>query len=177
MSDSIPADLKAVFEDTADPGALFQKLMPVYGQAVSADRSLLFLYEPDAKMARCVAAWQAKPEWAMDRPMEGWEAMPDNLAEEDPMFAEAMVNPEALYIDDVLNAPPEVLNGPYEVENFKHLALVHAPLLEGGKLYGILEPCTMAAPRAWTDHDKAVTAWTQAQLLPLAKRYIAQEFS
>ena len=36
---------------------------------------------------------------------------------------------------------------------------------------------TMAAPRAWTDHDKAVTAWTQAQLLPLAKRYIASVFS
>ena len=173
MSDSIPADLKAVFEDTSNLEALFQKLMPVYGKEVSADRSLLFLYEPGQKMARCVAAWQAKPEWAMDRPMDSWEAMPD----EDPMFAEAMVNPVALYIDDVLNAPPEVLNGPYEVENFKHLALVHAPLLEDGKLYGILEPCTMAAPRVWTDHDKAVTAWTQEQLLPLAKRYIADAFS
>ncbi len=177
MSDAISAELKSVFEDTSDLGALFQALMPVYGREVGADRSLLFLYEPDQKMARCVAAWQAKPEWAMDRPMDGWEAMPDNLADEDPMFAEAMVNPVALYIDDVLNAPPEVLNGPYEVENFKHLALVHAPLLEDSKLYGILEPCTMAAPRAWTDHDKAVTAWTQAQLLPLAKRYIADSFA
>jgi GAF domain-containing protein len=177
MNDAIPADLKAVFADTSDLEALFANLMPVYGKAVCAERSLLFLYEPDRKMARCIAAWQAKPEWAMGRDMNAWEAMPDDLPEQDPMFAEAMVNPEALYIDDVLNAPPEVLNGPYEVEHFRHLALVHAPLLEDGKLWGILEPCTMAAPRAWTDHDKAITAWTQAQLLPLAKRYIAQVFS
>ncbi len=177
MSDAIAADLKAVFDDTSDLEALFQALMPIYAREVGADRSLLFLYEPDQKMARCVAAWQAKPEWAMDRDMGTWEPMPENLAQEDPMFGQALVNPEALYIDDVLNAPPEVLNGPYEVENFKHLALVHAPLLEDGKLYGILEPCTMVAPRAWTDHDKAVTAWTQKQLLPLAKRYIASVFS
>ncbi len=177
MSDAIPADLKAVFEDTSDPEALFEKLMPVYGGAVSADRCLLFLYESEKKMSRCVAAWQARPEWAMEHDMKTWEVMSDDLPGQDPMFAEAMVNPEALYIDDVLNAPPEVLNGPFEVENFRHLALIHAPLLEDGKLHGILEPCTMAAPRTWTDHDRTVTAWTQAQLLPLARRYIAREFS
>ena len=48
MSDAIPADLEALFEDTSDPDALMGALMEIYGKAVSADRCLMFLYEPAA---------------------------------------------------------------------------------------------------------------------------------
>ncbi|MBN36388.1 MAG: hypothetical protein CMM46_16735 [Rhodospirillaceae bacterium] len=173
MSDAIPADLEALFTDTSDPDALIGALMEVYGKAVSADRCLMFLYEPSRGLSRCTHAWQARDEWALERRVEAWEPLPEGLAEEDPMFAMALHNPEALYIDNVLTADQKLVNGPYELENFKHHSLVHAPLLEDGTLYGILEPCTMAAPRSWTDHDKAVTGWTQERLLPVAKRYIA----
>ena len=37
---------------------------------------------------------------------------------DDPMFAEALRNPEALYIEDVEAASPELLSAEYELENF-----------------------------------------------------------
>ena len=173
MSDAVPADLAALFEDTSDPDALIGCLMEVYGRAVGADRCLMFLYEPDKGLSRCTHAWQARPEWALARLSDAWEPLPPDLPQEDPMFAMALRSPEALYIDDVMTADPGLVNGPYELENFGHRSLIHAPLLENGRLYGILEPCTMAEPRSWTQADKTVTVWTQERLLPVAKRYIA----
>jgi len=173
MSDSIPADLKALFEDTSDYDAVMGRLMEVYGKAVSSDRCLLFLYNWDRNLSRCTHAWEAKPEYALHRRDAGWEEIPANIATEDPMFGEALHNPEALYIDNVRTADPNLVNAEYELEHFQHHSLIHAPLLEDGVLWGILEPCTIAEPYTWTDHDRAVTAWTQEKLLPLAKAYVA----
>ncbi|MBT6204101.1 MAG: GAF domain-containing protein [Rhodospirillaceae bacterium] len=173
MSDTIPADLEALFADTSDEDTLFGSLMEIYGRAVSADRCLMFLFAPEKGLSRCTHAWQARPEWALERSVDAWEPVPEGLAQEDPMFGVALSDPNALYIDNVMTADQELVNGPFELENFKHHSLVHAPLLEDGKLYGILEPCTMAAPRTWTEHDKVVTAWVQERLLPVAQRYIA----
>ncbi len=173
MSAAIPADLAALFADASDPDALIGCLMEVYGRAVGADRCLMFLYEPGKGLSRRTHAWQARPEWALARRSDAWEPLPPDLPRQDPMFAMALHDPEALYIDDVTTADPGLVNGAYELEHFGHRSLIHAPLLENGQLYGILEPCAMARPRAWTDADKAVTAWTQERLLPVARRYIA----
>ena len=79
---------------------------------------------------------------------------------------------EALFIDDIEKADPALVNAPYEIEHFQHRGLVHAPLMENGVLWGILEPCVIAAPRAWTQDDRDVTAWVQERLTPLAIRYV-----
>ncbi len=170
---TIPADLKALFDDPEPIEESFGRLMELYGRAIGADRCLLFLYEPVARKARCTHQWVARPEWAFARPDKGWDAMDqDAVAREDPMFALALSEPEALFIDDIEKADPALVNAPYEIENFKHRGLVHAPLMENGVLWGILEPCVIAAPRAWTQADRDVTAWVQERLTPLAIRYV-----
>jgi hypothetical protein len=114
------------------------------------------------------------PDWAFGRRWSGWQPLSPTLAQEDPMFALALRDPEALYIDDVLAADPALVNGPYEVENFRHRGLIHAPLMADGLLWGILEPCVIQAPRHWTACDRAVTAWVQQRLTPLAIRYVRE---
>ena len=64
---TIPADLKALFDDPEPLEQSFGRLMELYGRAVSADRCLLFLYEPAARKARCTHQWVARPEWAFTR--------------------------------------------------------------------------------------------------------------
>jgi len=170
---AIPADLQTLFEQPEPLEESFGRLMEHYGRAIGADRCLLFLYQPVAKLARCTHQWVARPEWAFNRPDAGWAPMDqDQVASDDPMFAMALINPEALYIDDIEKADSALVNAPYEIENFQHRGLVHAPLMENGVLWGILEPCVIAGPRAWTQDDRAITAWVQERLTPLAIRYI-----
>ncbi len=170
---AIPDDLQRLFEKPEPLEESFGRLMELYGRAIEADRCLLFLYEPTRKLARCTHKWTRKPAYAFDRPDEGWAPMDqEQTASDDPMFAMALHDPQALYIDDIEKADPNLVNAPYEIENFQHRGLVHAPLMENGVLWGILEPCVIAAPRAWTQADRDVTAWVQERLTPLAIRYV-----
>jgi len=172
--DAIPEDLRKLFAGKRPLDAMFHRLMELYGRAVSADRCLLFLYEPERHLARNTHAWQRKPEWALGRPDKAWSPISESLPQKDPLFAEALINPEALYIDDIETADPALVNAAYERESFGHKALIHAPLMADGSLWGILEPCTMEAPRQWTASDRAVTAWVQQKLTPLAIRYVRE---
>ena len=179
MDAAIPAELRALFADDAGGDAVLARLVEVYGRAVGADRCVLFLYQPEEKLAAMTHTWQARPEWALASRSASWRRLPADLARQDPMYALALVDPQALYIDDVESARPELVNLAYEREHFGHRALIHAPLLEtppgagrGGRLWGVLEPCTMTAPRVWSERDRAITAWTQARALPLARRFV-----
>ncbi len=170
---TIPAELEAVFAGDASGDEKMTKLMQELCDALNCDRCLLFLRDPDTRKGRCTHGWETDPGFAFDRPDDGWADEPANLEAEDPMFAEAMHNPEALFIEDIETAPPDLVNAEYEREVFKHRALVHAPLRHGDKVYGILEPCTMVEPKAWSEQDREITAWTMKQLTPIAIDYIA----
>ena len=170
---TIPAELEAVFAGDASGDEKMTRLMQVLCDALDCDRCLLFLRDPDTRKARCTHGWETDPGFAFDRPDDGWAEEPANLESEDPMFAEAMHNPEALFIEDIETASPDLVNAEYEREVFKHRALIHAPLRHGDKVYGILEPCTMVEPKAWSDQDREITAWTMKQLTPIAMDYIA----
>lgn len=147
------------------------ELMQIYATAISCPRCFLFLRQPDQAKSRYTHAWWSderypiviNPEWAEE----------GNIAEEDPLYGEALANPEALYIDDIETASPGLLNVEFERKHFAHRALIHAPIYDQGKLYGILEPCVFDQPRAWGWSDRAITAWVQTQIGPLAAEYVA----
>ena len=170
---TIPAELQAVFDNNTSGDEKMARLMQVLCGVLDCDRCLLFLRDPIARKSRCTHGWETDPGFAFDRPDEGWSEEPTTLEADDPMFAEAVKNPEALFIEDIETAPSTLVNAEYERENFKHRALVHAPLQHDGKLYGVLEPCTMEEPKVWSERDREVTAWTMKKLTPIAMEYIA----
>jgi GAF domain-containing protein len=170
---TIPAELQAVFDSDAPGDEKMARLMQVLCDVLACDRCLLFLRDPDTRKTRCTHGYEIDPGFAFDRPDEGWVPHPESIETDDPMFAEAMHNPEALFIEDIETAPSDLVNAEYERENFKHRALIHAPLQHGGKLYGVLEPCTMEEPRVWSERDREITAWTMKRLTPIAMDYIA----
>ncbi len=166
-------DLRALLDGDAAPDALLGALMAALCEALDCDRCALFLRDPRSRLSRMTHVWQRRPEYALAREGSDWREESASLVEDDPMFAEALRNPAALYIEDVLSADPALVNGPYEVEHFGHRALVHAPLYHDGLMYGILEPCVMGAPRAWSDADRAIVTEVQERVAPAAAAYVA----
>ena len=168
---AIPSELRALFAGGSASDGFLDALMPAVCDTLACARSLLFLREPDRKMLH-THGWWRRPEQA--HPIEdGWSAEPATIAEDDPLFAEALRNPAALYIDDIEGAAPGVLNLELERAHYRHRAFIHAPIYGDGRLYGILEPCVFDRPREWSPEDRAITAWLQERLGPIAAEYVA----
>ena len=156
--------------------ATLARLIPAYGAALGCDRVLLFLRDPVSTRNSMTHSWYREPgnpetAWVDSRP--DWPTMSPTLLTDDPMFAEALRNPEALYIEDVESAPPELLSAEYELEHFGHRALIHAPLYHDAAMWGILEPCTFGpTPRVWTEEDRALTSLVQSKIGPAVASYV-----
>jgi len=170
---AVPSEVESLFADASDPDRLFAALMPAYSRALDCHRCLLFPRHPVTWQSCCSHGWWDRPEHAFPRD-DVWRRQPRSLAAEDPLFGEALRNPEALYIDDIETAAPEVLNRDYERRDFGHRALIHAPLFQDGQCWGILEPCVFDLPRAWSAADRALTAWLQERLAPLVVGYVTR---
>jgi GAF domain-containing protein len=170
MADLPPA-IEAAFESD-DAEAVFDAVMPVLCDALSADRCFLYLRDGMTGRGGTVASWSADARGEdMRRP---FAPEIDDLFAVDPMMGIASRNPEALFIADVETAGPEILNLEFE-RDFGHRALIHAPVYDEGQLIGILEPCTFGDPHPWTEDDRILTAAVQARLGPVAGEWLRAE--
>ena len=170
MADLPPA-IEAAFEHD-DPQDVFDALMPVMGEAVNAQRCFLYLRDDTTKRGGTVASWSADPQWPdMRRP---FEPEMEDLYTADPMMGAGARDPQALFIEDVETAGPDVLNLEFE-KDFLHRALIHAPVYDEGQFLGILEPCTFGEPHVWTEDDRSLTAAVQERLGPVAGKWIRAE--
>lgn len=156
------------------PEVLLADLVRVLGETLGCDRCVLFLRDPHTRRARATHAWQRRPAYALARDDHGWQKEPPSLVETDPMFAEALRNPAALFIEDVTAADPSLVNCAYEIEHFGHRALIHAPLYHDSLMYGILEPCVMNEPREWSPEDREIIATVQQRIAPVVAAYVTR---
>jgi GAF domain-containing protein len=175
-TDPIPAPLRQWASWSAGSEKKLKQIVALYGQAIDSERCILYLREPTLRRANTTHAWwseaQFAPEW------ESWytdvwvDEGPPNA--EDPLYAAAQSNPEPVYIDDIANDPSGLINLEFEKRIFKHTALIHAPVYLNGSFYGILEPSRFGPVRPWTESDRAITAWVQEQLGPIAADYVTR---
>jgi GAF domain-containing protein len=168
----LPSDIEAAFAHD-DATATFDALMPAYCSAVAADRCFLYLRDASTGRGGTVACWSEDGRWP---DMRGeFVPEPADLFTLDPMMGIAARQPEALFIDDIETAGPEVLNLEFEQRDFGHRALIHAPVYADGELVGILEPCTFGEPHAWSAADRELTAAVQERLGPVAGAWLQAE--
>ena len=174
---AIPESLRQWARSTEDGDTKMKELMRLYAEALDCQRCVLYCREPDLRRATTTHAWwsDAKEEYAVQ--WESWfsdewvDEGPPNAP--DPLFHLALVDPHAVYIDDIENDPTGLVNLEFEAPTFKHRALIHAPIYHAGKCYGILEPSVFDEPRHWSARDKEITAWVQEQLGPIVAEYVA----
>jgi GAF domain-containing protein len=170
MADLPPA-IEAAFESD-DAQVVFDALMPVLCTALSADRCFLYLRDGSTRRGGTVASWSRDERFPDAR--RPFEPEIDDLFTIDPMMGLAAKDPQALFIEDIETAGPEILNLEFE-EDFGHRALIHAPVYDEGELLGILEPCAFGEPHVWTEADKSLTRAVQERLGPVAGAWLRAE--
>jgi GAF domain-containing protein len=154
-----------------DAATAFRDEMAQLVRALDVDRCFIYLRDPLRRQGRivaCVVRDAAGP----DLTSSTAAAEPDDIAAVDPLMGWAFRTSEAVFVDDIETASPEVLDLGYERDGFGHRALVHAPLCDGGLLYGVLEPCVFGRPRTWTPEDREEVADAQRRLGPAAAAFV-----
>ena len=171
MSDEV----MAILDSDASPHEILTALMPALARALGCERCIMFLRDPKTDKGRAVHRWASRPDYALRREDRGWQANPPDLVAKDPMYAQALVDPTALYIDDIETAGPDVLDVTFEREEFRHRALVHAPVYHEGEMYGVLEPSSIVEPRKWTDADRRLIAEVQDKIDPIVAAFVKED--
>lgn len=129
--------------------------------------------DPAQEKGRIAFVWRLDE--AVPDPRHDWQADTGDLPKEDPLFRAALATRPSVFVDDVTEAGPEVLNQDFERRTFGHRALVHAHITESGQLWGILQPCVFGHPRHWTAAEREYLDGAVPLLLPMVQDYMRSQ--
>jgi len=167
----LPEVLEIVFASNDEPDAVFSALLPALCEVLKCDRCFLYLRDPHTSIGRTPYCWLRSPQYP-DVSTKEWVKEPENLPQEDPLFAAALRTDPSVFIEDVETANSEVVNRDFEAKNFGHRALIHAHLCQDSRLWGVLQPCIFGQPRTWNDFDRFVITQITEKVTPLAVAYV-----
>ena len=163
-------ELAAALAAAAAPAARLQRALDLVGPQVRADRCFLYVRDPARERGRIAFVWRLDE--AVPDPRHDWQADTGSLPQKDPLFRAALATRPSVYVDDVTEAGPEVLNQEFERRTFGHRALVHAHITASGQLWGILQPCVFGHPHHWTAAERTYLDAATPLFLPVVQEYI-----
>ena len=170
MPDSSLTELAAALAASAPPAEALQHALDLVGPHLRADRCFLYVRDP-AQGRGCIAfVWRLDE--AVPDPRHDWQDDTGALPEQDPLFRAALAAQPSVFVDDVTEAGPEILNQEFERRTFGHRALVHAHITDQGQLWGILQPCVFAHPRHWTAAERAYLDAATPLFLPVIQAHM-----
>ena len=162
--------LHAALATEATPEARLQAALDLVGPHLRADRCFLYVRNPAKARGRIALVWRLDE--AVPDPRHDWQDDAGDLPKEDPLFRAALACRPSVFVDDVSEAGPEVLNQEFERRTFGHRALVHAHIVENGQLWGILQPCVFGHPHHWTAAEREYLDAATPLLLPVLQEYM-----
>jgi len=165
------SELQTALATDTPPEARLQAALDLIGPEVRADRCFLYVRDPAKAKGRIALVWRLDE--AVPDPRHDWQTDTGDLPKEDPLFRAALAGQPSIYVADVTEAGPDVLNQEFERRTFGHRALVHAHIVENGQLWGILQPCVFGHPRHWTAAERAYLDGAVPLLLPVVQAYMA----
>ena len=160
----------AVLDET-DTHEMLRELVSSLGVILPCERCGLFLRNPINRLSKLTHLWYLRDEHRLIR-ANYWHKESPTLATNDPMFRKALIDRRALFISDISTENPGVVNVEYELANFGHKALIHAPIHFNGKMYGILEACVFEKPRMWTNDNRKIITYLQENIAPRVASYV-----
>jgi GAF domain-containing protein len=170
MTASHATALAAVLAASTPPAERLQQALDLVGPHLRADRCFLYVRDPAQGRGRIAFVWRLDE--AVPDPRHDWQDDTGDLPREDPLFRAALATQPSVFVDDVTEAGPEVLNQEFERRTFGHRALVHAHITDQGQLWGILQPCIFGHPRHWTAAERDYLAAVVKLFLPVVQEYI-----
>ncbi|OGX91448.1 GAF domain-containing protein [Hymenobacter coccineus] len=170
MPDSSLAELAAALAADASPADALQHALDLVGPHLRADRCFLYVRDPAQGRGRIALVWRLDE--AVPDPRHDWQDDTGDLPQQDPLFRAALAARPSVFVDDVLEAGPEVLNQEFERTTFGHRALVHAHITDHGQLWCILQPCVFGHPRHWTAAERAYLDAAVPLFLPVVQAYM-----
>ncbi|MBC6605790.1 GAF domain-containing protein [Hymenobacter sp. BT188] len=163
-------ELAGVLATNTQPAERLQRALDLVGPHLRVDRCFLYVRDPAQGRGRIAFVWRKNAD--VPDPRHDWQNDTDDLPQEDPLFRAALAAQPSVYVEDVTQAGPEVLNQDFERRTFGHRALVHAHIIGDEQLWGILQPCVFDAPRPWTLADREYIEGAVPLLLPVIQDYI-----
>jgi GAF domain-containing protein len=168
---SAPLAELAVLLATDEPaGQRLQSALELLGPYLRADRCFLYVRDPQQGRGRIAFVWRLDE--AVPDPRHDWQDDTGDLPKKDPLFRAALACQPSVFVDDVLEAGPGVLNQEFERRTFGHRALVHAHITQQGQLWGILQPCVFGHPHHWTAAERDGLNAAVPLLLPVVQEYV-----
>ena len=165
------SELQTALAADTSPEARLQAALDLIGPEVRADRCFLYVRDPEKERGRIALVWRLDE--AVPDPRHDWQPDTGDLPREDPLFRAALAAQPSIFVDDVTEAGPDVLNQEFERRTFGHRALVHAHITENGQLWGILQPCVFGHPHHWTATERAYLEAATPLLLPVVQQYMS----
>ncbi len=164
------AELAAALAAPTPPAERLQAALDLVGPQVRADRCFLYVRDPAQGRGRIAFVWRLDE--AVPDPRHDWQDDTGDLPQQDPLFRAALAARPSVYVEDVSEAGPDVLNQEFERLTFGHRALVHAHIIEHEQLWGILQPCVFGHPHHWTAAERAYLDGAVPLLLPVVQDYM-----
>ena len=163
-------ELEALLTASAPPAEKLQRALELVGLFLRADRCFLYVRDPAQGRGRIAFVWRLDE--AVPDPRHDWQDDTGDLPKQDPLFRAALAAKPSVFVDDVTEAGPNVLNQEFERTTFGHRALVHAHITEQGQLWGILQPCVFGHPRHWTGPERDYLNDAVPLFLPVVQAYM-----
>ena len=163
-------ELQAVLAASGPPAQRLQAALDLIGPHLRADRCFLYVRDPVRGRGRIALVWRLDE--AVPDPRHDWQDDTGDLPKQDPLFRAALAARPSVYVDDVSEAGPDVLNQDFERTTFGHRALVHAHITDQGQLWGILQPCVFGHPRHWTVVEREYLDAATPLFLPVVQAYM-----
>lgn len=170
MTDSLQPTVQKALTTAASNEAGITEALRLVGEYLHADRCFLYVRDPAVGRGRIAFCWRRTA--TIPDPRHDWQDDTTDLPQQDPLFRAALAARPSVYVEDIENAPPTVLNRAFEHETFGHRALIHAHITENGQLWGILQPCLFGQPRHWTTAEHTAVESVLPALLPVIQQYM-----
>ncbi|GAB3243668.1 hypothetical protein GCM10027346_40650 [Hymenobacter seoulensis] len=152
------------------PAQALQSALDLVGPYLRVDRCFLYVRDPAQGRGRIAFVWRLDE--AVPDPRHDWQDDTGDLPQQDPLFRAALAARPSVFVDDVTEAGPEVLNQEFERSTFGHRALVHAHITDQAQLWGILQPCVFGHPSHWTPAEREYLNQAVSLFLPVVQRYV-----
>jgi GAF domain-containing protein len=153
---------------------ILNQVVKEMGETLNVDRCFLSVRDPSKERCRTPFVWRRNNSIAGDYFQMKW-VEESSFVTDDPLYRAALACQPSIYVTDIEQVPPEILNREFEDRYFGHRAFIHGHIVKDGQLWGTLEPCVFNHPRQWTQNERTFIETLLPMLADHVQTFVIKE--